>query len=90
MSAWDRVGGDPKPSPYQWMQARLPGFLATFESNRDVADFEVFGVSAQGGALEARAELLARGEICDRVFAEDRSGRRISLVEPVRWAIWGS
>ena len=90
VSAWDRVGGDPKPSPYQWMQARLPGILATLESNRDVADFEVFGVSAQGGALEAREELLARGEVCDRVFAEDRSGRRISLVEPVRWAIWGS
>lgn len=90
VSAWDRVGGDPKPSPYQWLQARLPGILATLESNRDVADFEVFGVSAQGGPLEAREELLARGEVCDRVFAEDRSGRRISLVDPVRWAIWGS
>jgi hypothetical protein len=90
VSAWDRVGGDPKPSPYQWIQARLPGILATLESNRDVADFEVFGVSAQGGELEAREELLAKGEVCDRVFAEDRSGRRISLVEPVRWAIWGS
>jgi hypothetical protein len=90
VSAWDRVGGDPKPSPYQWLAARLPGILATLESNRDVADFEVFGVSAQGGPLEAREELLARGEVCDRVFAEDRSGRRISLVDPVRWAIWGS
>ena len=67
-----------------------PAVLSTLESNRDVADFEVFGVSAQGGALEARDELLAKGEVCDRVFAEDRGGRRISLVEPVRWAIWGS
>jgi len=90
VSAWDRVVGEPKPTPYAWLAARLPGTLATLESNRDVADFEVFGVSAQGGALEAREELLARGEVCDRVFAEDRSGRRISLFEPVRWAIWGS
>jgi hypothetical protein len=89
VSAWDRVGGDPKPSPFQWMQAHLPGVLATFESNRDVAALEIFGVSAQGGSLEARDELLARGEIYDRVFAEDCSGRRISLVEPIRWAIFG-
>lgn len=90
VSAWDRVGGDPKPSPYQWMAARLPGILATLECNPDVAEFEVFGVSAQGGSLDDREGLLARGEICDRVFAEDRSGRGISLVEPIRWAIWGS
>jgi hypothetical protein len=90
ISAWDRVGGDPKPTPYEWMAARLPGVLATLESNRDVADFEVFGVSAQGGALEDRDELLAKGEICDRVFAEDRDGRAVSLVDPIRWAIWGS
>jgi len=89
VSAWDRIGGDPRPTPYQWVAARLPAVLATLESNRDVADVALFGVSAQGGALEARDELLARGEICDRVFAEDSSGRRISLVEPVRWAIWG-
>ena len=74
----------------EWMAARLPGVLATLESNRDVADFEVFGVSAQGGALEDRDELLAKGEICDRVFAEDRDGRAVSLVDPIRWAIWGS
>ena len=90
ISAWDRVGGDPRPSPHQWLAARLPALLSTLESNRDVAEFEVFGVSAQGGSLEHRDELLANGEICDRVFAEDRSGRRISLVEPIRWAIWGT
>jgi hypothetical protein len=90
VSAWDRVGGDPRLTPYEWMGARLPGVLGTLESNRDIADFEVFGVSAQGGTLEDRDELLARGEICDRVFAEDRDGRSVSLVDPIRWAIWGS
>jgi len=90
VSAWDRVVGEPKPTPYAWLAARLPGTLATLESNRDVADFEVFGVSAQGGSLEDRDQLLAKGEICDRVFAEDRDGLRISLVEPIRWAIWGT
>jgi hypothetical protein len=90
VSAWDRVGGDPKPTPYEWLSAWLPAVVSTLEANRDIADFEVFGVSAQGGPLEARAELLELGEICDRVFAEDRHGRPISLVEPIRWAIWGS
>ena len=90
VSAWDKVDGNPSPTPYEWMQTRLPGVLATVESNPDIAELEVFGVSAQGGSLDAKDELLAKGEICDRVFAQDRSGQKISLVEPIRWAIWGS
>ena len=90
VSAWDRVRNARGPTPYEWMQTRLPGVLATVESNPDVAELEVFGVSAQGGSLDAKDELLAKGEIFDRVFAQDRSGQRISLVEPIRWAIWGS
>jgi hypothetical protein len=90
VSAWDRVEGQPVPTPYEWMQKRLPGVLATLESNPDIAEFEVFGVSAQGGSLDDKEELLAKGEICDRVFARNRSGGEISLVEPIRWAIWGS
>jgi hypothetical protein len=90
VSAWDRVDGEPKPTPHEWMAARLPGVLSTLESNRDIAEFGVFGVSAQGGALEDRDQLLAKGEICDRVFAADRRGRAVSLAEPIRWAIWGS
>jgi hypothetical protein len=88
VSAWDRVDGNR--TPYEWMQARLPGLLATIESNPDIAEFEVFGVSAQGGSLDDRDQLLAKGEICDRVFAQDGWGRPISLAEPIRWAIWGS
>ena len=90
VSAWDTVDGDPGPTPYEWMQERLPAVLATIEANPDIGEFEVFGVSAQGGSLEARDELLARGEICDRVFARDGRGRAVSLVEPIRWSIWGS
>ena len=90
VSAWDTVDGDPAPNPHEWMRTRLPGVLATMEENPDVARFEVFGVSAQGGSLDDRALLIAKGETCDRVFAVDRSGWAISLVEPVRWAIWGS
>ena len=88
VSAWDVVDGNP--TPYEWMRSRLPGVLATFEANSQLAEVEVFGVSAQGGSLENRDELLAKGEIADRVFARDRDGRPISLADPVRWAIWGS
>jgi hypothetical protein len=87
VSAWDRVVGDP--TPHRWLQTRLPGLLATIESNPDIARLEVFGVSAQGGSLDAREELLAKGEICDRVYARDRSGLPVSLVAPMRWSIFG-
>jgi hypothetical protein len=87
VSAWDRVDGDM--TPYQWVQARLPGLLSTIESNPELAALEVFGMSAQGGSLDERDELLAKGEICDRVYARDRSGLAVSLIAPVRWAIFG-
>jgi hypothetical protein len=88
VSAWDTVDGDP--TPYDWLETRIPGLLSTVECNPHIAELGVFGVSAQGGALAARDELLAKGEIYDRVFAVDRAGNRVSLTEPVRWAIWGS
>ncbi|HEY5389021.1 MAG TPA: hypothetical protein VIJ83_00585 [Solirubrobacteraceae bacterium] len=88
VSAWDSVDGEP--TPYDWLQTRMPGLLSTLESNPHTAGLGVFGVSAQGGALEDRDELLAKGEIYDRVFASDRDGKAVSLTEPLRWAIWGS
>lgn len=88
VSAWDRVDGDP--TPYEWLKIRLPGVLATLESSPEIVHFEVFGVSAQGGSLDARDALLNRGEICDRVYARDRAGQPVSLIAPVRWAIFGA
>jgi Double-GTPase 1 len=90
VSAWDLVDGPGTPTPVEWLRTRLPGVLATLECNPEIVDFEIFGVSAQGGPLAAREELLARGEIADRVRAQRRSGEPASLIEPVRWAIWGS
>jgi hypothetical protein len=87
VSAWDRVDGEA--TPHEWLRTRLPAVLATIESNPDIAALEVFGVSAQGGPLDVREELLARGEIVDRVYALDRGARPVSLVAPVRWAIFG-
>ena len=87
ISAWDRVDGEL--TPHEWLSTRLPGVLATAESNPAIAQLEVFGVSAQGGSLDNREELLAMGEICDRVHASDRNGQAVSLVAPVRWAIFG-
>jgi hypothetical protein len=87
VSAWDLVDGDL--TPYEWLAARLPGLLSTIESNPGLAALEVFGMSAQGGSLAQRDELLAKGEICDRVYARDRSGLPVSLIAPVRWAVFG-
>jgi len=87
VSAWDLVDGDP--TPYEWLAARLPGVLSTIEANPELAALEIFGVSAQGGSLDQRDGLLEKGEIFDRVYARDRSGLPVSLIAPVRWAIFG-
>ena len=90
VSAWDTVDDVSAPTPYTWMETRLPGLLSTIESNPQIAELGVFGVSAQGGPLVDREELLAQGEVCDRAFALDADGEQVSLAEPVRWAIWGA
>ena len=90
VSAWDTVDDGSAPTPYTWMETRLPGLLSTIECNPQIAELGVFGVSAQGGALADREGLLARGEVYDRAFARNAQGEPVSLAEPVRWAIWGS
>jgi Double-GTPase 1 len=90
VSAWDTVEGDPLPAPREWLRERLPAFFATLESNPQIAELAAFGVSAQGGPLSSREDLLARGDVCDRVYARDGDGRPASLAEPLRWAIWGT
>jgi hypothetical protein len=88
VSAWDAVDG--RATPHEWLETRIPGLLSTIDCNPQVAELGVFGVSAQGGALIDRDELLSKGEIYDRVFALDGDGHAVSLTEPLRWAIWGS
>ena len=90
VSAWDAVDGATAETPYMWLQTRLPGLLSTIECNPQIGELGVFGVSAQGGPLSERDDLLARGEIYDRAFARGAEGEPVSLAEPVRWAIWGS
>ena len=88
VSAWDRVVGEPKPTPYAWLAARLPGTLATLESNRDVADFEVFGVSAQGGDFTAGLPAELAGEDpWDRAYVIAPSGQRDTLAAPIIWLL---
>jgi len=86
VSAWDSV--DPSLTPAQWVQERLPALTSFIEVNSDRMIADVFGISAQGGRLpQQKDELLAKGDVIDRVFARDRSGDPVALAQPLRWTM---
>lgn len=87
ISAWDTVEGSP--TPESWLKDRAPALYSFAQANNDMIEWSLFGVSAQGGRLPSqRDELLARGNVRDRVFARNASGVAVPVTEPLRWALW--
>lgn len=86
ISAWDTVDGSPTPA--HWLADRVPALGSFARSNADMIEWNLYGVSAQGGTLPAdREELLARGSVRRRVFARSADGHPVPLVEPLRWVL---
>ena len=87
ISAWDTVDGSPTPA--SWLKDRVPALHSFVNANTDMLEWNLYGVSAQGGRLPAqREELLARGSVRDRVYAQNASGDAVSVTEPLRWVLW--
>ncbi|MEN0012840.1 MAG: hypothetical protein AAGC46_05720 [Solirubrobacteraceae bacterium] len=85
VSAFDLVE---QRTPLDWLSDRLPALRAFLDCNPDRVSWTVFGVSAQGGKLpDAKDELLDRGDVVDRCYAQRANGDSTPLSEPVRWAV---
>ena len=86
ISAWDTV--DDSPTPASWLRDRAPALDSFAKANTDMVEWNLYGVSAQGGMLPAeRDRLLARGSVRERVYARSASGDDVPLVEPLRWVL---
>ncbi len=59
ISAWDYVLASESTSPTKWLKDEMPFLLQFLESNRRLFDFNVYGVSAQGGEYNDIARLTA-------------------------------
>lgn len=87
VSAWDTVDADPTPA--HWARQELPA-LVSFLGNHERVEYEVFGVSAQGGRLpDDQKQLLEKGSVRDRAYARDAAGGRVGLARPLEWALFG-
>ena len=87
ISAWDTVDGSPTPA--SWLKDRAPALDSFASANNDMIQWNLYGVSAQGGMLpEDRDRLLACGSVRERVFARDARGAAVPITDPLRWALW--
>lgn len=57
ISAWDELLKGTKTSPAKWLADTMPFLFQFLESNRRLFDFNVYGVSAQGGDYKDVSEL---------------------------------
>jgi hypothetical protein len=86
ISAWDEVDG--QVTPQEWMEQELPAVWSLCQSNSDLLEVAIFGVSALGGRLpEEREDLLLKRSVYERAFACEGDGSPAPLSRPLEWAL---
>jgi hypothetical protein len=85
ISAWDQLKGV-KATPVEWLVDEMP-FLSQFlESNRRLFDFNVYGLSAQGGDYEGDVGKLTGMKPSERILvAGDSVTNPHDLTELLTW-----
>lgn len=86
LSAWD-TQLEQDLAPREWAERNLPLLVQTLD-NESTIEWEVFGVSAQGGDFEgperARLEKL---DVIDRPIVHRSDGEEVGIAAPLRWAL---
>ena len=84
ISAWDAV--ERVMPPNHWLAERLPFLQQYLWTNEEIFPNRVYGVSAQGGDLDAqREELLAKVDPWERVRIVGPECQPHDLSAPIRW-----
>ena len=91
VSAWDLVEDTPSPdiSPKGWIEDRMPLLNQFIQSNPDIINTEVYGLSAQGGRLDEPDSVESLARIMppsERIRV--RQGQKYldhDITEPVKW-----
>lgn len=86
ISAWDRLAESNK-SPLEWLSDTFPLLHQFLESNKDVFESVVFGVSAQGGDYSQRDKLTEMVP-SERIQVTGANiGNPHDLTEPLQWVM---
>jgi len=85
ISAWDKLKASGI-SPAKWFATQVPLLFQFLESNRNLFEYTIYGVSAQGGDY-AEAEKLTEVDPSERIDVVSSDGRSSShdLTEPLLW-----
>lgn len=70
ISAWDVItGAGPNIQPIQWLAREFPLVCQYLDTNRECFDYQVFGISAQGGEIKSE---LSRDRLAEKMEASTR------------------
>jgi hypothetical protein len=84
VSAWDVVMGVQEPN--EWLRTRRPLLSQFLESNGELWDVRVYGVSAQGGRLPGAKDQLVRVELpSKRIQIVGHDAQPHDLSAPLSW-----
>ena len=87
ISAWDLIQNSEK-KPNEWIRERLPLLWQYVESNKELFNVTCYGISAQGGNLDAVDALLDIEDPCDRVLVVDQEGNHSNdITLPINWIL---
>jgi hypothetical protein len=87
VSAWDKLKATGV-SPVKWFAKEVPLLFQFLESNRNLFEYSIYGVSAQGGEYtEAETAKLAESDPSERIDVVSADGKTSShdLTEPLLW-----
>jgi len=74
LSAWDLTKKIDEPSPEEFVKKKMNMLWQFLQSNKNIFKTSFWGVSAQGGKLDARNDLLDIVEPMERIITENNYG----------------
>lgn len=84
ISAWDVVRENI--APEEWLARRLPLFDQFLKANKGRLDYQVYGISAQGGDIETEADRLRRPiNQAERITVIGNNCSEHDITAPVKW-----
>lgn len=90
VSAWDLVEKTFAAAPHDYLTREMPLLRQFLESNEDLLDHTVFGVSAQGGDItvdEQKKKLLDLDDALKRIKVLQRAKSSQDITQPIAWLL---